>query len=75
MQNVLQRHFQLQCYAAMFALSVQVKNDPSSEKLTKLFFLLAAFALFFHQVLHLFTSLWCFTKTCAGFLQIRKEAL
>lgn len=44
--------FQLQA----FALSAQVKNDPSSHKLTKLFFLFEAFAPFSRQVLHLFLS-------------------
>jgi len=44
--------FQLQA----FALSVQGKNDPSSHRLTKLFFLLVAFAPFSRQVSLLFLS-------------------
>lgn len=42
--------FQLQA----LALSVKVKNDPSSHKLTKLFLLFVAFAPFSRQVLHFF---------------------
>lgn len=58
--------FQLQA----LALSVKVKNDPSSHKLTKLFLLFVAFAPFCRQVLHFFFFLSLLAFAAKDFCRI-----